>query len=245
MPTKLARTAGYDSVHIDKLLNVLSHNQQDYLVVAPITKNIIQSEQQISDTLRSLNDHPEIPSVVIPINLGDTLDEIWDVTHWVGLSITRTDTGYKVIYTDFCVGNMDSDLPSLRQILNSHNIRDIMEIVHIPYQTNVYDCGPWTVFNLDSLARTGKLSPTIDDNAIKYQRSILDLLLQDQQTDEVLFNTSGIVSSSVVTTANLLGFWLTVQAADQTTLVIFDVDNMIVMPTDEYTLGRHSYGIME
>ncbi|MBU6184029.1 MAG: DUF2608 domain-containing protein [Rickettsiales bacterium] len=49
------------------------------------------------------------------------------------------------------------------------------------------------------------------------------------------------IASHFVTTHRLSEFKHAIAAASKNTLVIFDVDNVLVMPTDEYTLGRNSY----
>jgi hypothetical protein len=55
------------------------------------------------------------------------------------------------------------------QILKNHEVNYITDFQH-RQQFNGYDCGPWTVFNIDSMARAGKLSESIKDEDITNQR---------------------------------------------------------------------------
>jgi len=47
--------------------------------------------------------------------------------------------------------------------------------------------------------------------------------------------------ADIVTISNLSPLKKILQKADQDTLVIFDVDHVLIMPTDEYTFSRHPY----
>ncbi len=166
MSLNIVRNHWYDYSQIDALLKKYSNNQQDYLVADAITKDNLQSIQSINSVLNIISSHPTHTTVVIPINLGNIINRVWAGEHWVGLVIIRIDGSFKAIYADSLAGKLDNALPDLKQILINQNILNIDEIVDIAQQTNDYDCGPWTVLNLDSIARVGTL-PQFKNNNFK------------------------------------------------------------------------------
>ena len=55
------------------------------------------------------------------------------------------------------------------------------------------------------------------------------------------FVTINSVLADIITISDFIPLKKLLEEADQDTLVIFDVDHVLIMPTDEYTLNRHPY----
>ena len=60
----------------------------------------------------------------------------------------------------------------------------------------------------------------------------------------LIFSFLLIINSAladIIETPNLLPLKKILKKADKDTLVIFDVDRVLIMPTNEHTLNRHPY----
>lgn len=55
------------------------------------------------------------------------------------------------------------------------------------------------------------------------------------------FMTINSALADIITISDFIPLKKLLEEADQDTLVIFDVDHVLIMPTDEYTLNRHPY----
>ena len=55
------------------------------------------------------------------------------------------------------------------------------------------------------------------------------------------FVTINSALADIITISDFIPLKKLLEEADQDTLVIFDVDHVLIMPTDEYTLNRHPY----
>lgn len=110
--------------------------------------------QGVSNAFLELEVDPLAP-VVIPINLGNTNAKgKYQGSHWVGLVIRRNlgNDELEALYQDSFGTSMDNSLPTLRQILINHNINaaNITDLSTVQ-QNNGYDCGLYTVLNLNFL----------------------------------------------------------------------------------------------
>lgn len=170
---KNTRSYWYDYVDIHNILNSKSNSGISYYVADSASQNSEQALQIVDGAFEILSLNPELASAVIPINLGRTVHGVYKGSHWVGVVIRRnpeTDN-LEAFYNDSLGTSMDDSLPDLRLILNNHGISDerITDFMQVQ-QDNGYDCGAWTVLNLDSLARTGVL-PTATEQDVIAQRS--------------------------------------------------------------------------
>lgn len=169
---KNTRIYWYDYVDINNLLNNKSNGGLFYYVADTASQNAEQALQRVDAAYEMLNLNPGLSAAVIPINLGHVVHGIYQGSHWVSLVLRRNfeNNNIEALYNDSLGRSMDSSLPNIRQILHNHDIpneriRDFQTI----QQDNGYDCGAWTVFNLDSLARTGNL-PEVTVKDIIQQR---------------------------------------------------------------------------
>lgn len=169
---KNTRTYWYNYEDIDKILKSKNNNDFLYYVEDTASQNSEQALQRIDNSFAILEANPELEATVIPINLGHIDRGVYEGSHWVGIVIRRNQEtrNLEAFYNDSLGTSMDISLPNLRMILKNHGIPDerIIDFKHIQ-QNNGYDCGAWTVLNLDSLARTGKLSEATENDVI-YQR---------------------------------------------------------------------------
>jgi hypothetical protein len=172
---KNTRTYWYDYIDIDSLLNTNSRGLL-YYVGGPASQNVEQALQRVSEAFEALELNPQLMSAVVPINLGHVKKGIYQGSHWTGLVLRRPEPDNSEIiqafYNDSLGTSMDKSVPKLRQILLNHDVQevDIFDL-KVTQQYNGYDCGAWTVLNLDSLAKTGKL-PNANENDIINQRSV-------------------------------------------------------------------------
>lgn len=196
---KTDRDYWYSDIDVYQLLIEKSQDNTAYKVIEPAShdytlqvdhNNIDQTllALRISEAIEFLSSRSNINSAVIPINLGNKNNEgIWEGRHWVGLSIRRDENNLlEAVYANSMgCKNITKQLPFLTQILNNHGIDDTHIFYNIPsQQTNGYDCGPWTVFNLDSLARNGEFPINITSDAIDRQRTTLNPYYDDSSDEE-------------------------------------------------------------
>lgn len=167
----------YDYVDINLLLKNNSNNSQDYKVIDATSQDDLNLVQTINSAVSVFEVDSSCNVVVIPINLGDNNDEgIYEGSHWVGLVIRRNNDKLEAFYSDSFGIPINNTLSDLTQILENHEIK--VSDLSGKQQSNNYDCGPWVVFNLDSIARTGKLAKDIKNNDILQQRNKLTELSQ-------------------------------------------------------------------
>ena len=148
--------------------------------------------QRVNQAITLLDQDYLSNAVVIPINLGNVINDEYRGSHWVGLVIKRTvGNGLEAFYNDSFGTPMDISVPALRQILKNHEVNYITDFQH-KQQFNGYDCGPWTVFNIDSMARAGKLPESIKDEDITNQRLSIQPIFQKIEitTNDHSSNTS-------------------------------------------------------
>jgi hypothetical protein len=169
-------TRWYNDIDINRLLIEMSNHQEDYLVFDSITLDEAQITQRLTDASYQIN---EVRNIVIPVNLGQSEDGIYRGNHWTSLVIRNQEDGLHIYYQD-SVGNPIPELlvTQIRNVFQDSKIHDLQ----VRQQENVYDCGPWTIFNLCALAMTGELPENIDENAIIDQREYLrDLPLESPE----------------------------------------------------------------
>jgi hypothetical protein len=168
MSKKNDRTYWYAYLDINDLLKAKSQDNV-YKVIDSTDIDDLQTLQRVSEAFTVLNNPNSLNVVVIPINLGISNQGTWQGLHWVGLIIKKTKTSFKAFYTDSLATPIEKSFSTsdgatfytLKQILINHGVPEnniIESNVNLPaQQSNGYDCGPWTVFNLDSLAKTENL----------------------------------------------------------------------------------------
>jgi hypothetical protein len=170
---KNTRTYWYDYVDIDIILKKKSQGGLLYYVADSASQNSEQTLRRINEAFEELRRTPGLEAAVIPINLGNVVRGIYEGSHWVGVVIRRNPetNNLEAFYNDSLGTPMDVSLPDLRQILNDHDIQNerITDFRQVQ-QNNGYDCGAWTVFNLDSFARTGGLSAATENDVIAQRR---------------------------------------------------------------------------
>lgn len=117
--------------------------------------------QEVAESVVSAPNYPN--AAVIPINLGTSSGGIWYGNHWVGLVIKKSGGIFHAFYNDSFGTQMEDSFPTeeraefctLKQILVNHGVTvDNITDFKAKQQKNGYDCGPWTILNLDSIART-------------------------------------------------------------------------------------------
>lgn len=198
---KTDRDYWYSDIDILQLLMEKSENNVHYKVIDSATHNyqmVEYSDQyqivlRITEAVNFLRGNNTINAAVIPINLGNLDTEgSWEGRHWVGLIIRRAENGsFSAFYSDSLGRKMSDQLPFLKEILHNNNIdtdniNDLTE--GRQQQTNLYDCGPWTVINLDHIARNGQLlqhvSQNITEDIIQTQRQSLHPYYDDSSDEE-------------------------------------------------------------
>ncbi|MDF2966084.1 MAG: hypothetical protein K0Q51_1472 [Rickettsiaceae bacterium] len=177
----------YDYIDINNILLSKSNNQELYKVLEASSTEDLNLAQKVSEALSAIDSHP-LKAVIIPINLGSpNLNNIYRGTHWVALVIKKNEQNIlQAFYNDSLGNSMNESAPKLEQMLMNYGI----EKQHITdfqnqQQNNGYDCGPWTVFNLDSLAKTSILPNDITYQKIIEQRENLNSLT-DLEDNEIL-----------------------------------------------------------
>lgn len=164
----------YSAGDVCDRLKEMSQNHQDYLLIDCITENWEQAVLGISYALKRLEESKSLNAAAIPVNLGVNHNQTNEQgtlqtplgelgTHWTSLVIRREpNCSFRAFYNDSLGAEMP---PELRQILENHKL----PITDLKYkqQFNGHDCGPWTVNNLDCLARYGRLDQWIIDQRNK------------------------------------------------------------------------------
>ncbi|WP_417905371.1 Ulp1 family isopeptidase [Candidatus Tisiphia endosymbiont of Micropterix aruncella] len=195
MSKKNDRDYWYDYLDINYLLKAKSQGNM-YEVIDSTGTDDLQALQRVNGAFTVLNNPNSLNVVAIPINLGISNQGIWQGSHWVGLVIKKIGSTFKAFYTNSLGSPMETSFTTsdgatfctLKQILINHGVTEnniIESNVNLPaQQSNGYDCGPWTVFNLDSLAKTEDL-PNVSDHEIVAQRNSLlsdplEFLLEEQ-----------------------------------------------------------------
>jgi hypothetical protein len=189
----------YDYVNINSILKNLNNDDRDYLIVEATSQDNLHISQTVNQALTQLSKKPNIGSaVVIPINLGNIIDGKYKGSHWVGLVIRYTaELSLEAFYNDSFGTPMDISLPALRQILKNHEVNRITDFQY-RQQFNGYDCGPWTVFNLDSMARNGRLPESIQGEDIINQRLSIEPSITNikiSNTDPLAEEANGMCES--------------------------------------------------
>jgi hypothetical protein len=187
--SKNSRTYWYEYDDIDAVLKSKSNDYSFYYVEDTASQNSEQALQRIDDSFATLEANVALKATVIPINLGRIVEGKYEGSHWVGVVLRRNveTLDIEALYNDSLGTPMDDSVPFLRQILKKHdvqndNIRDFRK----KQQDNGYDCGAWTVLNLDSLARTGLLP-----NATE-----IDVIMQRQEVFGYCHNSGGAASAA-------------------------------------------------
>ena len=184
MAKKNGQDNWYNYVDINTLLMRLSNNKQDYHIIEAASQDNLHILQRINQAFTALEDNPLLPAV-IPINLGNVVSGVYEGSHWVGLVVKLTiENGLEAFYNDSFGTPMDKLLPNLRQILKNHGVNQITDFKQLQ-QINGYDCGPWTVFNIDSIARN-KALPNISNDSIRIQREQLEQIKISNAQDSLL-----------------------------------------------------------
>ena len=107
-------------------------------------------------------------------------------SHWVSLVIRCVDNNQlEALYAD-SLGETYSE--SIKSSLTKNGIENVKDC-SLKQQFNAHDCGPWVVFNLDSLAKKGQSPIGIDEDALCDQRKNLTVLLMNLN-NETMVNTS-------------------------------------------------------
>lgn len=168
---KNTRNYWYNYVDVIRLLRQKSQGESGtlYHVSECTGQDIAQVVQTINRALEGLRRTPEVTATVIPINLGNVEGGVYKGSHWVGLAVRRIlgADNWEAFYSDSLGRSMDASLPDLRVILHNHGILDSsITDSAVRQQYNSYDCGAWTVLNLDSLARTGRLPKATEQDII-------------------------------------------------------------------------------
>lgn len=218
MSKKPPQDKWYNYIDINLLLKQKSNNNQDYIVIDAASQNDEQALQRVNEGYTQLESNHLLNAVVIPINLGNISQNIYQGSHWVSLVIRRNidANALEALYNDSFGTPMDSSLPNLRQILKNHGIleNNIKDFQH-GQQSNDYDCGPLAVFNLDSLARTGQLSPISANDDISNQRNNLNILrLSLPDENQIIENISDSVNQQTQKITNDLSKLLALQDID-------------------------------
>ncbi len=173
--SKNSRDYWYDYVYINNLLKSTSNDNQNYRLIEAASQDDLHLVQKINQAYTMMLNKPMIQSVVVPINLGRRVDNVYQGRHWVGLVIRRNleTNDLEALYNDSLGNSMCDSLPALKQILINNGIPESrITDLQTQQQYNGYDCGAWTVLNLDSLARTGQL-PNASENDIINQRKVV------------------------------------------------------------------------
>lgn len=182
------------SNHSYKVIDSASH---DYELHEQDLENIQYVHDQtliatrVSEAVNFLNNNDQMSAAVIPINLGQkNTTGIWEGRHWVGLVLRRNSNtnDLEAFYSDSCGKELSKQLPFLKQILKNHHIETLYDYSK-QQQSNGHDCGPWTVFNLDSLAKVGSLPENITETDILHQRLLLSPYYDDSSDEENDTNT--------------------------------------------------------
>ena len=168
---KNTRTYWYNYLDISRILNTKSDNGPLYHVEDATSQNIEQLTQAVSRAIATLQLNTGQTAAVIPINLGRSVQGVYHGSHWVGVVIRRdAQNNLEAFYNDSIGMPMDYSLPALRRILTRHEIpEERITDFQTVQQNNGYDCGAWTVLNLDSIATTGNL-PTATEGDVIVQR---------------------------------------------------------------------------
>jgi hypothetical protein len=132
--------------------------------------------QTVNRGCDQLNKDKTLKAVMIPINLGETTNGIFHGNHWVALVLRREEDKIVTYFKDSFGDEMDEKVPGLRQILGNHGVKEenIKEFSK-KQQANGYDCGPWTVLNLEAMAKTGNIV-VAEEKEIKSQREELEVI---------------------------------------------------------------------
>lgn len=194
--SKKIDTHWYDYAEIHNSLLARSQNEAAYHVIESASQDDLHLSQKVNEACTKLNGNQGPASAVIPINLGRRGSSgAYEGSHWVGLVIRRDpEHGLEAYYNDSLGTSMDALLPNLKQILTNNGIQNITDL-QIRQQNNGYDCGPWTVLNLDSLARSGQLQQ-FSGNDISNQRQELAQL---NPVASVLFSSSSSMEDEAKT----------------------------------------------
>lgn len=189
----------YTDEDINTLFNNYYNRNQAYYIttIAALNENQSESISLFKDILNrlivKLTNSTLYRTGVIPLNLGSSFINAssnnleYINSHWVGLVLKKYNIkGLHAYYIDSLGNSINSNIETALKNLGIKNIKDFKE----EQQTNRYDCGPWTIFYLDYIAKNNKFPKDISDYEIIAQRVILNKLNRPSKTLKTLFSSS-------------------------------------------------------